>query len=280
MNCSYIEELLDLTITKKAIFGFNTKALRVSDKFLSTLEKQKIESGSYISLSIDAGSNETYNRVHAVKSSVKLYDKVLENVKKINEVNKEKHFDLSAAYLVNIDSANVYDYEKFINDFIEAGCNLLRFTFPQQPKDIKTKTGVVPTKDEIIIYKKKLEELKNKYTSNNCSILVIDADSDNDIYDKPRTVPCYARYIYPTVGFDGWLYNCSQSSAPNFRTSALGDLNKSDFWDLFYNYENKNFKNFSLKCNAKINNSGCRCDRKEHIVNTSIIKSRVFQASE
>ena len=155
LNCSYIEELLDLTITKKAIFGFNTKALRVSDKFLSTLEKQKIESGSYISLSIDAGSNETYNRVHAVKSSVKLYDKVLENVKKINEVNKEKHFDLSAAYLVNIDSANVYDYEKFINDFIEAGCNLLRFTFPQQPKDIKTKTGVVPTKDEIIIYKKK-----------------------------------------------------------------------------------------------------------------------------
>ena len=83
--------------------------------------------------------------------------------------------------------------------------------------------------------------------------------------------------MYPTVGFDGWLYNCSQSSAPNFRSSALGDLTKSDFWDLFYNYENDNFESFSKKCNIKINNSGCRCDRKEHVVNASIIKSEIFK---
>ena len=34
LNCSYIEELLDMTISKKAIFGFNTKAIRVSEDFL------------------------------------------------------------------------------------------------------------------------------------------------------------------------------------------------------------------------------------------------------
>lgn len=277
LNCSYIEDLLDLTISKKAIFGFNTKALRVSDKFLSILQKREIIDGSYISLSIDAGSNETYNKIHAVKSSSNLYDKVLENVKNLGQIRKTKNFDMSAAYLVNINSANSYDYEKFINDFMEAGCNLLRFTFPQQPKDIKTAKGVVPTENEIAHYKKKLEELKKKYSNSDCSILVIDADSDNNIYNKPRTVPCYARYVYPTVGFDGWLYNCSQSSAPNFRSSALGDLTKSDFWDLFYNYENDNFESFSKKCNIKINNSGCRCDRKEHVVNASIIKSEIFK---
>ena len=277
LNCSYIEDLLDLTITKKAIFGFNTKALRVSEKFLSVLNEKKIIEGSYISLSIDAGSNETYNKIHNVEGSSKLYDKVLQNVKNLGKIKNKNKFDLSAAYLVNIHSANTHDYEKFINDFIEAGCNLLRFTFPQQPKDIKTEKGVVPSKEEVVFYKTELEKLKNKYDSENCSILVIDADYENNIYNKPRTVPCYARYVYPTVGFDGWLYNCSQSSAPNFRSSALGDLNKSDFWDLFYDYETKNFENFIFRCNDKINKSGCRCDRKEHVVNNSVIESKIFK---
>ena len=277
LNSSYIEDLLDLTISKKAIFGFNTKALRVSEKFLSILSEKKIIEGSYISLSIDAGSNETYNKIHNVEGSSKLYDKVLQNVKNLGKIKNKNKFDLSAAYLVNIHSANTHDYEKFINDFIEAGCNLLRFTFPQQPKDIKTEKGVVPSKEEVVFYKTELEKLKNKYDSENCSILVIDADYENNIYNKPRTVPCYARYVYPTVGFDGWLYNCSQSSAPNFRSSALGDLNKSDFWDLFYDYETKNFENFIFRCNDKINKSGCRCDRKEHVVNNSVIESKIFK---
>ena len=276
LNCSYIEELLDITISKKAIFGFNTKAIRVSEDFLSILQNGNIIEGSYISLSIDAGSNETYNKIHAVKSKANIYDKVLQNVKKLGQLRVKKNFDLSAAYLVNINSSNTYDYEKFTNDFIEAGCNLLRFTFPQQPKDIKTDKGVIPSVEDVKKYKKELEKIKNKYSNSNCSILVIDADSDNDIYNKPRTIPCYARYIFPTVGFDGWLYNCSQSSAPNFRSSALGNLNKDDFWKLFYNYDNKNFKNFSFECNKKISNSGCRCDRKEHVVNETIINGKTF----
>ena len=104
----------------------------------------------------------------------------------------------------------------------------------------------------------------------------MDADDDYDIYNKPRTVPCFARYIFPTVGFDGWLYNWSQSSAPNFRASALGDLTKSNFWDLYYNYEIENFNKYLLSCSKKINDSGCRCDRKEHVLNQNIIDSKVF----
>ena len=75
-----------------------------------------------------------------------------------------------------------------------------------------------------------LLEIKKKYETPNCSILIVDADQEHDIYNKPRTLPCFARYIFPTVGFfDGWLYNCSQSSAPNFHSSALGDLTKMIF---------------------------------------------------
>ncbi len=276
LNCSYIEDLLDLTISKKAIFGFNTKALRVSDKFFEILKSKRITNGSYISLSVDAGSNETYNKIHGVKNSSKIYDKVLENTKKLGIIRKKNYFDLSAAYLVNIHSSKQYDYEYFINNFMEADCNLLRFTFPQQPKGIDTEKGVIPSETEKNEYKKILEKLKIKYENSKCSILIVDADDDYDIYNKPRTVPCFARYIFPTVGFDGWLYNCSQSSAPNFRASALGDLTKSNFWDLYYNYEIENFNKYLLSCSKKINDSGCRCDRKEHVLNQNIIDSKVF----
>ena len=139
MNCSYIDNLLNLTISKKAIFGFNTKALKISDNFFKILDENIIQDSSYISLSIDAGSNETYNKIHAVKGSAKIYDRVLLNTQKLGKIRKKNYFDLSAAYLVNVHSGNEYDCEKFINDFINAGCNLLRFTFPQQPKGFKQK---------------------------------------------------------------------------------------------------------------------------------------------
>ena len=276
LNCSYIEDLLDLAITKKAVFGFNTKALKVSDKFFEILSSKKIINDSYISLSVDAGSNETYNKIHGIKNISKIYDKVLENTKKLGDIRKSKNFDLSAAYLVNINSAKSYDYENFINNFMKAGCNLLRFTFPQQPKGINTEIGVIPSETEKDYYKKDLEKLKIKYENSKCSILIVDADDDHNIYDKPRTIPCFARYVFPTIGFDGWLYNCSQSSAPNFRLSALGDLKINNFWDLYYNYKVEKFNDYLISCSKNINDTGCRCDRKEHVLNQQIIDSKIF----
>ncbi len=271
LNSSYIDELLETTIKNNAIFGFNTKALKISDRFYKILENNKIIKSSYISLSVDAGSNETYNKIHAVKSKAKIYENVLKNTQRLGKIRQKNPFDLSAAYLVNIHSGNEYDYEKFINEFMEAGCNLLRFTFPQQPKDIKTEDGVIPSENQKKIYKSALEKLKIKYENSECSILIVDADSDYEIYDRSRTLPCYARYLFPTIGFDGWLYNCSQSSAPNFRSAALGDLNKHNFWDLYYNYDTEDFNNFVNLCSKKISNTGCRCDRKEHVLNQKII---------
>ena len=280
LNCSYIGELLDLTISYRAIFGFNTKALKISDNFYNALLNHKIADGSYISLSVDAGSNETYNLIHDVKAKkAKIYDQVLNNARRLGNIKKKNYFDLSAAYLVNVHSAKLDDYENFINDFMTAGCNVLRFSFPQPPKDTDTQKGVVPTQDEINLYISDLDKLKKKYENDKCMILISNPDADHNIYNKPRTLPCYARFLFPTIGFDGWLYNCSQSSAPNFRSTALGDLTKNDFWNLFYKYDNKNLDTYLSACNKKIADSGCRCDRKEHIINQSVIDSKVFKIS-
>ena len=277
LNCEYIDDLLDITVSKKAIFGFNTKALKISDKFFNILKNNQLQASSYISLSIDAGSNETYNNIHDVKApKAKIYNQVLENAKRLGEIKSNNHFDLSAAYLVNIKSAKLSDYENFINDFLNAGCNVLRFSFPQPPKDIDTEKGVIPSKEEIKNYINDIKRLQKKYQNNDSLILIANPDIENNIYNKARTLPCFARYLFPTVGYDGWLYNCSQSSAPNFRKTALGNLNKDSFWKLFYNYENEKIENFVQNCSIALTESGCRCDRKEHLLNQQVKNTKVF----
>ena len=63
LNCDYIDDLLEKTIKKNAIFGFNTKDLKVSDRFIKTLDTPNLIKGSYMSLSIDAGSDKTYKEI-------------------------------------------------------------------------------------------------------------------------------------------------------------------------------------------------------------------------
>ena len=153
-----MDDLLEMTIKNEVIFGFNTKILKVSDRFVKLLEDEKLAVGSYMSLSIDAGSNETYKKIHNIKSSAPIYDRVLNNVTKIGTVRKiNKNFDLSAAYLLMF-IVQMLGFENFINNFIDA-CNLLRFTFPQPPKDVTTDIGVVPNPDEKKKYKDKLNNL-------------------------------------------------------------------------------------------------------------------------
>ena len=84
------------------IFGFNTKPIKVSEKFVDLLKQNKINSESWISLSIDSGSNEIFNKVHGMNTKAPLYDKVLNNVLRIKEANKEfRKFDVIATYLLN-----------------------------------------------------------------------------------------------------------------------------------------------------------------------------------
>lgn len=278
LNSPFLEDLLEIAIDHHMVFGFNTKVLKVSDRLLGLLSRSDIAPTSYMSISVDAGSNEVYNKIHDVKSNAPLYDRVLDNMRQITACRDKGggDFDVSAAYLVNVHSGNTSEVSKFIEDFKSAGCSLLRFAFPQPPRGIHTDHGVVPTTDDCINYRQTLGPVIKSLSSDSCPILLVDADSDHEIYDKPRTVPCFARFVYPTVGFDGWLYHCSQSSSPNFRDMALGDLNTRDFWEVFYDYDDSDLVGYFGKCSQAMATTGCRCDRKEHVLNASVIASGEF----
>ena len=279
LNSKSIDELLQVAIQREMIFGFNTKPIRVSDKFIELLKKNKIHKDSWISLSIDSGSNEIFNKVHGMNTKAPLYDKILNNVLRIKEANKEyRKFDVSAAYLLNKFNSSKKEISKFMDDFKNAGCNIVRFSFAQPPRGLvdQGKIETVPLTDEKNKIIDDLREWIISHDDENCRVIITDPDSENDIFYKDRTLPCVARFIYPTVGFDGRLYQCSQSAAPNFKETELGDLKNNNFWDLYYNYDVNNFKKFFEDSGKLMNKVGCRCDRKEHIVNKKIKDSNLF----
>ena len=279
LNSKSIDDLLETAINRKMIFGFNTKPIKVSDRFVSILKNNEINEQSWISLSIDSGSNEIFNKVHGMNTKAPLYDKVLKNVQRIKEANTPRRkFDVSAAYLLNKFNSTKNEIERFILDFKSAGCNLLRFSFAQPPRGLVDQKNIetVPLVEEKNKIMNKLKNWINSFDSESCKILVVDPDSENDIFYKNITLPCVARFIYPTVGFDGRLYQCSQSAAPNFKETEIGDLKIKNFWDLYYDYDVSDFEGFFKRTGELIRKSGCRCDRKEHIANTKVSKSGLF----
>ncbi len=279
LNSKSIDDLLETAIKRKLIFGFNTKPIKVSDRFIDILKNNEINPESWISLSIDSGSNEIFNKVHGMNTKAALYDKVLINVNKIKKANiPVRKFDVSAAYLLNKFNSSKKEIERFILDFQNAGCNLLRFSFAQPPRGLadKEKIETVPLIEEKNKIMSELKDWINKFNNDECTVLVVDPDTENNIFYKDRTLPCVARFIYPTVGFDGRLYQCSQSAAPNFKETEIGDLKTKNFWELYYDYDVTDFVEFFKSSADKITKTGCRCDRKEHIVNTKIAESKIF----
>ena len=274
LNSPYICDLLEKTVQNNLIFGFNTKALKIPNRFLETIQTKNISIGSYISLSVDAGTNETYNKMHDVKNNVKLYDRVLQNAEKIRAANGD--LTLSAAYLINKTNCEIDDIKRFIKDYKDVGCNFIRFSFLQEPKGVDLNEEILPNKNDQERIKQKIKNVILSESTEKCPVKLIDIDHKENIFRKAQTVPCFARFIFPTVGYDGWLYNCSQSSSPNFQSTALGNLSKNNFWDLYYNYQLDNEPLYFCETSKKLKASGCRCDRKMHLANKNLINSGVF----
>ncbi len=281
LNYPGIENLLEVVVNNRQIFGFHTKAIRVSDRLIELITKKNIAPMSYFSVSVDAGTNETYNIVHGKKTiKAKIYDRVCNNIQRIAKARaiSGAPLDISTTYLINSWNNKEEEVLKAINDLRNAGSDLIRFTFPQVPRGYKKKEKDenIPSREEVLEYMERLTPIVKNENSKDCRVLIMDLDSDYETYDVHRSLPCFARFIFPSIGFDGWLSHCSESAAPHFRELAIGNLNQRDFWDLFYDYDVDDFRKMISRANKLMDKTGCKCDRKEHVVNSCLKKSGVF----
>lgn len=273
LNYGGIDDLLQVAHDAGQVFGFHTKALRFTERFLDLLTSPTAAPLSYFSVSVDAGTNATYNKVHGIpESGAKLYDKVLKNLGRIAEA-RARHgsaLDVSATYLINGHNGTPEEIGKAIEDLRAAGVDLVRFTFPQVPRGY----GELREDDPNILRRpsvlQRFEELKPMIQAANrdgFQVLIMDLDAESEGMTDPRSLPCFARFVFPSIGFDGWLSHCSESAAPHFRELALGNLAERDFWDVYYDYDPAEMEAELERSAQLMCKTGCRCDRKEHIVN-------------
>lgn len=280
LNYSHIDDLLRVATQNRQIFGFHTKALKFSDRFLQLLTAVEVTPLSYFGVSVDAGTNTTYNQVHGVGASkAKLYDSVLRNLTRIAEARARTGapLDLSATFLVNSFNCSTEEVRKAIDDLRNTGFDLIRFTFPQAPRGHDAAMDPwIPQREQIDECLERLTPVIEAENGEKCQVLILDLDSDYDIYRKPRTLPCFARFVFPSIGFDGYLSHCSESAAPHFRKLALGNLATRDFWDLFYDYDAGALSEYLKNAGELMQKSNCKCDRKEHVVNDALVRSGAF----
>ena len=274
LNYKFIDRLHHVALETGAIFGFHTKAIKISDQLINQITSPNIAPQSYFSVSVDSGTNESYNKVHGVDSTAKVYDRVIQNITHIAEARSREAsvLDLSATYLVNDLNNSTEEVEKAIHDLRNSGVDLIRFTFPQVPRgfDEENNSPFVPSRDSVLSYMERLKPVIERENSDTCQVIIMDLDDEFSIVDKARTLPCFARFLFPSIGFDGYLAHCSESAAPHFREMSIANLETTDFWDAFYNYPAEEISDYLKDSARTMNKTGCRCDRKEHVVNQAL----------
>ena len=269
LNYEHVDDLIAASAEMRQVIGVHSKLLRISDRLIATLAAPTIMAESYVTVSFDAGSQQSYNDTHSIKSKANIYAKVLANIRRLSDARRGSgaSLDLSANYLitrVNNDSRIV---ETGVRDLIDAGIDTIRLSFPQVPRGQESEgDSIIPTRAEIAEIYKRLKPVIDSFAGGRVQVIILDVDSDHGISVR-RTLPCFARFIYPAISYDGFLSHCSQSAAPHFRDMALGNLQTRDFWDSFYDYDPADFWDMLDRQHAKMTKNDCRCDRKEHTVN-------------
>ncbi|MBN2752890.1 MAG: radical SAM protein [Rhodospirillaceae bacterium] len=273
LNYEHIDDLVEISRHHGQITGFHSKLLRASDRLIDLLTRQDAAATSYMTVSVDAGSSESYNTTHGVKISGDVYHRVIENLKRICQLRDQRrsHLDMAANYLLTRVNSDTKTVEQGLRDIIDTGVDVIRFSFPQLPRGSESVDGtVIPNRAEIEEIYQRLKPVIDDHTSDKTNVVLLDVDGESAFTER-RTLPCFARFIYPAISYDGYLSNCSQSGAPHFRDMSLGNLQEVDFWDAFYNYDTEDiWLTYELQ-HTKITKNDCRCDRKEHTVN------RIFQ---
>ena len=270
LNYEHFDDLYECSLNHNFITGIHTKLLKISKKFLNLVSQKNVRDESYISISIDAGFKESYNITHGITSSVDILKKIYKNIQDIQDI-KNKVIDINTTYLLTVHNCSLEEISKSIEDLQSLEVDTLRFSFPQVPRkyDYKQKTNIfIENRSELI---KKIKNLIKKKQNNKTFVSVVDPDSKYEI-NELRAIPCYARFAHPAIGLDGYLYQCSESSSPDFHDQSLGNLKDKNFWDLYYSYNKKDVeKDFTLM--AKNN---CMCDRKLFIVNREFQKTGIL----
>lgn len=218
------------------VIGIHTKLLKCPQGVYEALEAAP--SGSYISVSLDAYDDATYSAAHAYPKPV--YSRILDNIQLMVE---NTSIQVNVNYLVNDWNNNSTGFKKMYDECVSRGVDAVRFSVAQQPN-----FGTVRVAPRIVDWSLvESEPLAQIYSQWN---------------DEAQATPCWARWLFPAISYDGHLARCSETSSPTWNHIRLGSLHDTSFWELYYQYAQ-----FDTK---QLKDARCMCDRKQMWANTTL----------
>lgn len=215
--------------------GFYTNGQALNDEIIEAI----VKTCSWIRISLDAGTAETYSKCHGVNASI--FDKVLSNMKKLSDERKRtgSNITLGAGMLIHPLNLNEISLaiERVKNlefDYFQIKPVVHSVWDGKQLDDTWWKNDVMP----------KLEMASHK-TTDRFKVLV-SAYKFYDIVDKEKDYgrnykTCYSPLFMGTIGADGTVWNCCHLRG--FKKFAYGNLKDKSLLDIWQSKERQDALN-------------------------------------
>ncbi len=238
------------------MLGVHTKGLRIPSDFADALMLAG-NRGDYLSFSVDAGSDAVFNAAHGIQGSAHIYTRIKSNIAMLVRRKRTAgaEFKLIATYLITEHNALVEEIQAFVEDMFGLGVDHLRLSEPIKP--------VMGSEDRSSVTFPEVSTQTSSRIREFVESLRADHPDKIHYLDFPatplRVLPCYARWMVPTIGYDGFLYPCCLTASDQFSRLRLADLRSTPFWRAY-------------RADARLDHrsANCQCDRKSVCINSAV----------
>lgn len=189
----------------------------------------------YVRISLNAGKRESYNFSHR-PDDPNAFGIVLENVRELTRLKKEKKADLYVhlTYLLDKYNSGFEELEGIVRwAASDSGINGIRFSVYQKPMGLSVPGAIDFSSEDFNSLKARVIRLEKHYGREDFSIEHPWEMTQHEEKEK-KFLECRVGKVFPVIGMDGGVYPCTAMASP-FSSEAFryGNINHEDFWAIW-----------------------------------------------
>jgi len=272
----YFMSFLNMTKRHGNHFGIHTNGVLLSkleeqQGWLTELNRISTDSVDYLSVSIDAGSPQSWMKTKGTKKD--LFGEIIEGLRKAVETRAK--YAIRLCYLISPHSGTREDFDSIVSIARETGVDSLRFSIPFAPYN-QSFSMVREYKNNRESMTDIYEEMLSPYLRGERPYIFYTGPEFTDI-DRFTFKQCVYPYYQITYGADGYAYKCSTTATPTMSMCRLGKItndlgefhfllrrNANPLWDANICFRNgARCNRMGLEINAKYSFNGNRILGKE-----------------
>ena len=219
----YFMSFLNMTKRHGNHFGIHTNGVLLSkleeqQGWLTELNRISTDSVDYLSVSIDAGSPQSWMKTKGTKKD--LFGEIIEGLRKAVETRAK--YAIRLCYLISPHSGTREDFDSIVSIARETGVDSLRFSIPFAPYN--------QSFSKVREYKRDRESMTDMYEGMLSSYLrgerpyIFYTGPEFTDIDRFTFKQCVYPYYQITYGADGYAYKCSTTATPTMSMCRLGKI--------------------------------------------------------